>query len=837
MESLFIKLVNMSITAGLLVLVVAAVRLVFRKVPRWIYCILWGLVAVRLIVPVSFESRLSLVPSTEVIPADISDTAHPQIHSGITKIDEDLNKQLPPSLYTGSQDETYRSGETPDNAESKAVSSDSPSGMDYGSLEGRTLDSVDPTQVLSFILSRLWLIGAAGLLLYALISYILLRRRVMTAVRLEDNVYQSEFVISPFLLGLVRPKIYLPYGFDANERKYVIAHEKAHIARLDHLWKPFGFVLLAVYWFNPLIWAAYIFLCRDIESACDEKVIVGMQPEERRAYSNVLLNTSIGVNRRYVAACPLAFGEVGVKDRIKSVMNYKKPVFWIVAAAIVGCIVLAVCFLTDPVKDKANGADSQTVAGNETGNGTGMQLGTGKEAGMDTEAGNTADPQNANGTEAGLQPDGNGNAGVAEPMPTSLEYINAVETEGLPRSESIFADGMYDAIREDWDRWEAMDQFSRMASSHLAGAGHKYFETWKEAVEFIGVEPWNPLEDADWLEIMNYTGADVRNLFDENMLPHCSLEWYGTQDDKLIFAEVTTGYATSGGIRVTIRIDLYNTATQGYDQILDGESSAVALTDTYHERATAKQANFQHKNADGLVFDYTLRVVSLETGQGAIKKPTEVMNRVLKYMGMDEISTTKEERESGETDNSIDTAGNDMIPGTDSDTDNDINNGGDDHIPGTDTESDTDYYINTGENASTDSIEIEYTDKPDISDGLQIVVWQMAAGSYRCIMLPKNEEINAVYLLGGLYQKNILASGTPDMILQEIDKLENSRETAPSGQKYDISDGNIVVRVVTNPISSYADPLFGTDAYLKEVSAQFDERFKVERGEVVYFLD
>ena len=748
MERLFITLANMSITAGLLVLVVTVTRLVFRKLPKWIFCILWGLVAVRLLVPYSFESRLSLIPSIAVLPTDITDTAHPRIHSGITAIDEIINRRLSPSLYNGAASEADAAAETSNpgipESETKAVESKDHFTEDsYGSLEGKPYESINPTQILSFLLSRLWLAGMLGLLIYALISYLLLRRKVMTAVRLEGNIYESEFAGSPFLLGIIRPGIYLPYGIGEEERKYVIAHERAHIARLDHIWKPLGFVLLSVYWFNPLMWVAYIFLCRDIESACDEKVISEMMPGERQAYSNTLLNISAGLKRRYITACPLAFGEVGVKNRIKNVMNYKKPVFWIVAAAIVGCIVLAVCFLTDPVKDKANGADLQTVNGTEAGS----QTGNGNETGSQT----------GNGNETGSQVTGNGNGENPESIPTLFEFIDNGETVGLPRSESIFADNMYDAIREDWEKWEAMDEVSRMASSHMAGCGFRYFETWKEAVEFIGVEPWNPLEDADWLEKMNYTGADVRNLFDENMLPHCSVEWIGSKDGKLTFAEITTGYATYGGIRVTVRIELYNAASQGDDQMPDGESSTVTFTNTYHERATAKQANFRHKNADGIVFDYTLRVVSLETGQGALKKPTEIMNRVLKYMGLDEIPATKEDYENGES------------------------------IPGTDTDDETDFYVNTGENATTENIDIQYIDKPDISDGLQIVVWQMAANSYSCILLPRNEEIYMNYLIGGTgyeaHKKKIIASGNPDAILEEINKLENMPDTAAADQK------------------------------------------------------
>lgn len=650
MERLFITLANMSITAGLLVLVVIAARLVFRKLPRWIFCILWGLVAVRLLIPYSFESRFSLIPSAAVLPADIVKTAHPRIHSGIAAIDEIINRRLSPSLYNGSvnfADPSAAASESgiPEYETGVTAPDDHFTGEGYGSLEGRPYDSANPTQVLSFILSGLWLAGMLGMLIYALVSYLLLRRRVMTAVRLEGNVFESEYAASPFLLGIIRPRIYLPYGLGEDERKYVTAHERAHIARLDYLWKLLGFVLLAVYWFNPLMWVAYILLCRDIESACDEKVIDGMQPEQRREYSNTLLNVSNAAKRRYIAACPLAFGEVGVKNRIKSVMNYKKPVFWIVAAAIAGCAVLAVCFLTDPVKNKANGADSQTGNEDAIKNEDGMQPGAGNEAGLSTEIGNetgiSAVPGNEAGNNDNLQMNGN-----SESMIDYDHLYSQNDSEGLNRSEGMFSNNMYDAVREDWDKWEEKDLFSRTASSHTPGFCSGKFETWDEAVKYIGIEPWNPLENADRLKKMNYTGADITDPFNKNMLPHCSAEWIGTKDDKLTFAGLTTGY-TDGDIRVTLRIELYNAYSRGDTALPNsfqgGRISDIMLTETYHERAVAKQADFRLITKDGYCFDYTLRCVNLATGKEALEKPEATMSRIIEYMGMGDIPATTAE--------------------------------------------------------------------------------------------------------------------------------------------------------------------------------------------------
>lgn len=326
METVFLKLVNMSITASYLVLAVIALRLVFRKAPKSVFCVLWGMVALRLICPFTIESVLSLIPAAEPLPSEIIYTAHPEIQSGVAIIDKAVNPLLESSL-------------TP---LSPAV-------------------SANPTQILSFLLSRIWAIGAAGMLLYALVSFLLIYRRVATAIPVEKNIKRSEFIDTPFVLGLVRPVIYIPACMEPGDIPYVIAHEQAHIRRRDHWWKPLGFLLLSVYWFNPAMWVAYILLCRDIEAACDEKVIRDMPMDDRRAYSTALLNCSIP--RRRIAACPLAFGEVGVKDRVKRVMHYKKPAFWVVLAAVALGIVMAVCFLTNPKEDLRFSAGNVTPSG------------------------------------------------------------------------------------------------------------------------------------------------------------------------------------------------------------------------------------------------------------------------------------------------------------------------------------------------------------------------------------------------------------------------------------------------------------------------------------------
>ena len=314
MSEIFLKVLNMSISATYLVLAVLLLRLLIKKAPKWVSVLLWGIVAVRLICPVSIESILSLVPSGETVSPEIMMDWTPEIQTGISSLDSVVNPVI---------SETF----APD-----------------------PLTSANPLQILIPVAAVFWLTGVGIMLIYTAVSFLLLRRKVAMAVRLRDRIYQSEKVASPFVLGIIRPKIYLPFAIDGQNMEHVIAHEMSHIRRRDHLWKPLGFLILTIHWFNPLMWIGYIFLCRDIELACDEKVIRKLDSDEKANYTQALVACSVG--RLRIAACPLAFGEVGIKERVKSVLNYKKPAFWIIVVAIVASIVTAVCFLTDPIKDK-----------------------------------------------------------------------------------------------------------------------------------------------------------------------------------------------------------------------------------------------------------------------------------------------------------------------------------------------------------------------------------------------------------------------------------------------------------------------------------------------------
>ena len=314
MAAVFLKLLNLSISASWLVLAVLVLRLISKRSPKWVNVLLWGIVALRLVLPFSIESALSLIPSAETVsPAAVQFDPAPTITSGVSVIDNAVN----PSLS-----EHFAAVPTA---------------------------SVNPLYVWAYLAGWVWLIGLGAMLLYALVSYLRLRRRVSVSLPVQDHIYLCDAISSPFILGVVKPHIYLPSGLDEVQRQNVLAHEQAHLARRDHWWKPLGFALLAVYWFNPVLWLAYTLLCRDIELACDERVIRTMDESAVKTYSTVLLACSMP--RKAVITCPLAFGEVGVKERVRNALHYKKPAFWVVAASVTVCVVVAVCFLTDPPTD------------------------------------------------------------------------------------------------------------------------------------------------------------------------------------------------------------------------------------------------------------------------------------------------------------------------------------------------------------------------------------------------------------------------------------------------------------------------------------------------------
>lgn len=321
MDAVFLKLLNMSITAGWLILAVLVLRLLLRRMPKRFICALWAIAAVRLVCPLSFESAFSLIPSAETVsPEVVRYEKEPAIDSGVPIINDVLNPVM--------RDNFTR---TPG-------------------------ASVNPLQVWVWAASVVWAVGLAAMFGYAAVSYLRIRKQVQESVPLwdkldkMDNIRLCDTVQSPFILGIVRPQIYLPSGMDEEQMSSVLAHERVHLRRGDHIWKPFAFLLLSVYWFHPLVWAAYILFCRDMELACDERAVMDMDFDGKKAYCQALLACSMP--KRVMLSHPLAFGEGRVKQRVKLVLHYRKPAFWVMAAAVILCVVVAVCFLTDPKKDE-----------------------------------------------------------------------------------------------------------------------------------------------------------------------------------------------------------------------------------------------------------------------------------------------------------------------------------------------------------------------------------------------------------------------------------------------------------------------------------------------------
>lgn len=310
MDTFFLKALNMSITASWLILALVVLRPLLKKAPKWLTCFLWSLAGLRLLFPFSIKSVLSLIPSAQTVKPDILFDPVPEIHSGIPAFNQWVNPVIGEAL-----------------APAPAA-------------------SVNPLQVWTRLAAYIWLAGILILIFCALFSYGRLRKIVGASFKVEDGVWISDEISSPFILGLIKPRIYLPSGMEEGQKDLVLAHERAHLARRDHWWKPLGFLILSLYWFNPLVWLAYVLLCRDIEMACDEKVIRSMGKDGRLAYSETLL--AVSIPHRSIMACPLAFGEMAVKERIRKVLNYKKPAFWIIMLALIASLVLVICFLTNP---------------------------------------------------------------------------------------------------------------------------------------------------------------------------------------------------------------------------------------------------------------------------------------------------------------------------------------------------------------------------------------------------------------------------------------------------------------------------------------------------------
>ena len=366
MTKLFLTLLNIGIKAGWLILAVLLLRVILRKAPRWTVCLLWGVVALRLVFPFSIESVYSLIPSAQTVPMEIERMEKPEVYTGIGFVDEHVNPVI------------------------------------TSQMAPEVEESVNPMQIIIWVAALVWIVGIVLFQTYTLVSYMELRRKVRISIpfrssrqqlprqlewgenlKIYRKIYVCDQMKSPFILGILNPKIYLPAGMDEAAYENIIQHEATHLKRGDQFWKPLGYLLMSVYWFQPLSWVAYVFFCKDMELACDERATMGMQKSEKASYCQTLLACS--TNRQILAACPVAFGEVGVKERVKHVLNYKKPAFGIVLVACVVCIVTVVCFLTNPKVE--NGNDTQSVNGTEETAATDVVAGT--------ESGNTDIPESS----------------------------------------------------------------------------------------------------------------------------------------------------------------------------------------------------------------------------------------------------------------------------------------------------------------------------------------------------------------------------------------------------------------------------------------------------------
>lgn len=513
MDKLFIQVLNLSIAGSWMILAVLLLRLILKRAPKAIVCALWLLVGLRLLLPVSIESALSLIPSRQTVNAAIVEpgTLPPvRMSSGIqTSSGESGGSDLP------SQVEVIDSGlPALDRALNPVINE---------SLAPEMGDSVDPLQLLTAASGWIWLLGCLGMLGYGAFSFLRLKLRLRESVLVEAGIREGAMVGTPFVLGIFRPVIYLPLGLSERDTEMVLSHERAHLKRRDNWTKPLAFILLAVHWFNPLMWISYVLLCRDIESACDERVLRDMGREERRAYSAALLNCS--VRPRMIGACPLAFGELSVKGRIKSVLNYKKPGFWISLAALAACAVVAVCFLTDPVKEPEEAQPSpEPLAAEDEGE---------------------AQPQES------LAPE--------ETMPSvdsSLLFVIPKDGDG-----SDYAPENLTQIREETEELPALYMDSRAAESmermlsDCRSAGHEvavfrayesYEETLEEIAESFSGEPqlsgsWDVYRSATKLDLQSSLSAILARLpdggiytpqeqQDQELMEQLRAGWFETRD-------------------------------------------------------------------------------------------------------------------------------------------------------------------------------------------------------------------------------------------------------------------------------------------------------------------
>ena len=345
MSNIFIEIVNNSITASYLIVAVIILRMILKKVPKWSVCLLWALVAVRLALPFEIESSYSLVPKK------LFQIEKSQNISAFSMEQEETKERLDAYIQNRQELQQQNTGQQTEESKQEPVQIT----MQNDRKEENGIFSVSRIEAVSFV----WMFGSLGLVMYAVLSFLKLKRKVAGSIYMHDNIYLCDDLESPFVMGILKPRIYLSSGIPKEIWDSILKHENAHIKRKDHIWKVLGYALLVIYWFHPLVWISYILFCKDVELACDEKVTRGMDKHQRAEYCEALLTCSI--NRNKINVTPLAFGEVGVKERVKQILNYKKPSFWMMLLTVIVCVVVSVCFMTNPKSDREEEAMSETT--------------------------------------------------------------------------------------------------------------------------------------------------------------------------------------------------------------------------------------------------------------------------------------------------------------------------------------------------------------------------------------------------------------------------------------------------------------------------------------------
>lgn len=437
MVNTFIDLLNRSIQAGYLILAIILIRLVWKRVPKLMYRFLWCLTGLRLALPFTWETALSLIPKKTVIEPEILYSQTPTVDSGIQAVNEVVNPVITQSM-------------TP-----------------------QVGASVNPLQIVMTVGAWIWCAGLVVLLFYSVISYVRLHYRMRDAVLLEENIFQSEKVDSPFVFGFIKPRIYLPFSLEEENRPYVIAHEKMHIKNKDYLLKPVAFILLSVYWFNPLVWIAYYLFCKDLELACDEWVIWNLETEEKKAYAKVLVMCS--TQRKFGRISPLAFGENSVKERIKNVLRYKNPTVLVFAMIMVVVLLAVLCFMTNPRDDNEIVLENDGLVVDVLKEPEEIQSGS-----FEADTSNTEDVENNQAVPVLLK------------EPPKLGFSDGLSSQ---INEFVVSPNQYN--------WVYMD-------AELTEDGVYDFANAQEVgISATGLEPTSAAKMTDWMRMIEYQGIDT----------------------------------------------------------------------------------------------------------------------------------------------------------------------------------------------------------------------------------------------------------------------------------------------------------------------------------------